>query len=118
MQYANEEDIVQFLVADYHAASSSASTNQFIRELRELGAINVEPQFSPTLELFYRLAHSTTVAELARLPQYQTKEQTLHMLSYPLLMAADIIVSDADAVIVGDDQEPHMHFYREIARRN
>jgi len=33
-------------------------------------------------------------------------------------MAADIIVSDCDSVIVWDDQEPHMHFYREIARRN
>ena len=79
---------------------------------------NVHEQYTNVLELFYRLAHSTSVSELARLPQYQTKEQTLHMLSYPLLMASDIIVSECDAVIVGDDQEPHMHFYREIARRN
>ena len=86
--------------------------------LQSIGCQNVYKQYMRSLELFYKLAHSTSVAELARLPQYQTKEQSLHMLSYPLLMAADIIISDCDAVIVGDDQEPHMHFYREIARRN
>lgn len=40
------------------------------------------------------------VADLARLPQYATKEKTLHMLSYPLLMAADIMIADCEAVIV------------------
>lgn len=92
-------------------------------ELKNLWVKNIRYQCGITLELFYKLSHSTSYTELARLPQYQQslddpKKHTLHMLSYPLLMAADIIVSDCDAVIVGDDQEPHLHFYREIARRN
>ena len=112
---------VDFMVANYHAGwlpTQHYQTTEFMETLHKLWARRIEPQTLPVLGVFYHLAHSTSVSELARLPQYQTKEQTLHMLSYPLLMAADIIVSDADAVIVWDDQEPHLHFYREIARRN
>lgn len=109
---------VIFLIANYHANSTVEESVRMIGVLGSLWAINVQYQDERTLELFYRIAHSTSVSELARLPQYQTKEQTLHMLSYPLLMACDIIMSECDAVIVWDDQEPHMHFYREIARRN
>ena len=115
-----KEHEVTFLIADYHANDISMKSFAEIRRSFDKIRVNnwITQSATNVLPLFYQLAHSTPVAELARLPQYTTKEQTLHMLSYPLLMAADIIVSDADAVIVGDDQEPHMHFYREIARRN
>ena len=113
-----EEHEVIFLIAQYHANVDFDIANRFMNDIISLWARDLEMQWAETLELFYKLTHSTSYTELARLPQYQTKEQTLHMLSYPLLMASDIIVSDCDAVIVGDDQEPHMHFYREIARRN
>ena len=105
-------------MANIHANSDEDTDYDFQIALHKLGFNNTNPQSDDTLRLFYKIAHSTNVAELARLPQYQTKEQTLHMLSYPLLMACDIIISNCDGVIVGDDQEPHMHFYREIARRN
>jgi len=117
LEMQNEWHEVNFMVAQYHANSDDIP-HWFAHELYQLWADNVSYQTTSHLHLFYTLAHSTSVAELARLPQYQTKEQTLHMLSYPLLMASDIIVSDCDGVIVWDDQEPHMHFYREIARRN
>lgn len=116
-----KEHEVTFLVAQYHAWCDPERFEKSIDMMNRLSRMwvkNYMQQSVETLELFYYLAHSTSVSELARLPQYQTKEQTLHMLSYPLLMAADIIIRDCDAVIVGDDQEPHMHFYREIARRN
>lgn len=115
MQKDNE---VEFLIADFHANANYDTITSFWDSLRKLWCKRIKSQDGKTLHLFYQLAHSTSVAELARLPQYQTKEQTLHMLSYPLLMACDIIISNCDGVIVGDDQEPHMHFYREIARRN
>ena len=111
---------VTFLIAQYHAWISDPSVlNDFVISLEKIWVpqISIERQ-NETLELFYHLTHSTMVAELARLPQYKTKEQTLHMLSYPLLMACDIIMSDCDAVIVWDDQTPHMQFYRDIAERN
>lgn len=108
---------VTFLVAQYHANVDHTIAIPFCDTLRRLGAGYVTTQPSSTLELFYKLSHDTMVAELARLPQYATKEKTLHMLSYPLLMACDIIESECDAVIVWEDQEPHMHFYREVARK-
>ena len=112
---------VTFLISQYHAWISDPSVlNDFVISLEKIWVpqISIERQNNETLELFYHLTHSTMVAELARLPQYKTKEQTLHMLSYPLLMACDIIMSDCDAVIVWDDQTPHMQFYRDIAERN
>lgn len=112
---------VTFLIAQYHAWISDPSVlNDFVISLEKIWVpqISIERQTNETLELFYHLTHSTMVAELVRLPQYKTKEQTLHMLSYPLLMACDIIMSDCDAVIVWDDQTPHMQFYRDIAERN
>lgn len=117
----NEWHDVTFLIAQYHAWVSDPSVlNNFVISLEKIWVpqIAIERQTNETLELFYHLTHSTMVAELARLPQYKTKEQSLHMLSYPLLMAADIIMSDCDAVIVWDDQTPHMQFYRDIAERN
>lgn len=113
-----EENEVKFLVANYHANSSRIQTMDMVMALSKLGAKDISRQYDWVLELFYSLAHSTNVAELMRLPQYQIKEKTLHMLSYPLLMACDIIRSWCDAVIVWEDQETHMHFYREVARRN
>lgn len=116
-----KDNTVEFLVAQYHAGCNhecNLASIDMMNRLSRMGVKNYKQQSIETLELFYKLAHYTPVAELARLPQYATKDKTLHMLSYPLLMACDIIISDCDAVIVWDDQEPHMHFYREIARRN
>lgn len=106
------------LVAQYHANSSEIETDKFMISLSKIWFNIIQKQSPEVLELFYELAHSESVAELSRLPQYQTKEKTLHMLSYPLLMACDIILSKATQVLVGEDQAPHMHYYREVARRN
>jgi tryptophanyl-tRNA synthetase len=67
----------------------------------------------------------TPVSWLERCPTY--KEQikqikskdlsTLGFLSYPVLMAADILVVNADIIPVGEDQLPHLEITREIARR-
>lgn len=116
LQMQNEGHKVEIMLASYHA--NNFDTDTIEKSLRALGFLFVWSQNPYVLDLFYKLAHSERVAELERLPQYHTKERTLHMLSYPLLMACDIILSDCDGVIVWDDQEPHMHYYREVARRH
>ncbi len=60
---------------------------------------------------------------MQHLPTYKEKvrqypqNNTMALLNYPVLMAADILVYKADLVPVGVDQEPHLEVAREIARK-
>ena len=77
----------------------------------------------PELVLYFNMIMS--LGELERCPTY--KEQlreldarvvnTYGFLGYPVLMAADILIVDAELVPVGEDQLPHLEITREIARR-
>lgn len=64
-----------------------------------------------------------SVARLEHLPTFKEKVKlhpenvTLALLNYPVLMAADILVYEAELVPVGIDQEPHIEMTREIARK-
>jgi tryptophanyl-tRNA synthetase len=67
----------------------------------------------------------TTIAplgELERMTQFKDKSQRVEsiptgLLTYPVLMAADILVYRAEAVPVGEDQLQHLELARELARR-
>jgi tryptophanyl-tRNA synthetase len=79
----------------------------------------------PTVAIAGILDRHTTVAELSRIPTLKEKLRadagpetaTLSLFRYPVLMAADIIVQDANVVPVGKDQEPHIEFTRDVVRR-
>ena len=63
-----------------------------------------------------------TVSELNSMIQYKEKKKnaetgSLALLSYPVLMAADIFLYDADLVIVGQDQRQHCELTTDIARK-
>jgi tryptophanyl-tRNA synthetase len=64
-----------------------------------------------------------SIARLQHLPTFKEKvklhpdDVTLSLLSYPVLMAADILIYQAELVPVGIDQEPHIEMAREIARK-
>src|SRR5690606_23507318 len=70
-----------------------------------------------------RSSSVVSIAQLQHLPTFKEKvklhpeDVNLALLSYPVLMAADILVYKADLVPVGIDQEPHLEMAREIARR-
>ena len=62
-------------------------------------------------ELHYLLECATGYGEAARMIQFKEKSAGRHrcgcrLLTYPVLMAADILLHDADEVPVGDDQTP------------
>ena len=64
----------------------------------------------------------TTVGQLERMTQYKDKfakseVQDAGLLTYPTLMAADILLYDADEVPVGEDQKQHLELTRDIAER-
>ncbi|CAI2187965.1 18111_t:CDS:1, partial [Funneliformis geosporum] len=60
--------------------------------------------------------------ELNNMIQYKEKKReqetgNLALLSYPVLMAADIFLYDADLVIVGQDQKQHLELTSDIAQK-
>lgn len=64
----------------------------------------------------------TPYGDLRRMPQYREKSAREHgfgvgLLTYPVLQAADILLYQADAVPVGEDQRQHLELARDLAQR-
>jgi tryptophanyl-tRNA synthetase len=73
-------------------------------------------------ELSWLLECTATVGELRRMTQFKEKSRGLEsvragLMTYPVLMAADILLYDTDRVPVGDDQRQHLELTRDIAIR-
>ena len=75
-------------------------------------------------ELAVILENYVTIGELSRMTQYKDKSakrgpegQVAGLFTYPALMAADILLYDADEVPVGEDQKQHVELTRDIAER-
>lgn len=74
-------------------------------------------------ELAWYLAAVTPMGDLNRMTQFKEKSDehrenvNAGLFTYPILMAADILVYHATVVPVGDDQVQHLELTREIARR-
>jgi tryptophanyl-tRNA synthetase len=72
--------------------------------------------------LTWLLECTATMGELRRMTQFKDKgkgQETVRvgLFTYPVLMAADILLYDATAVPVGDDQRQHLELTREVAVR-
>jgi tryptophanyl-tRNA synthetase len=72
-------------------------------------------------ELHYLLECATGYGEAARMIQFRERVDRrsvrLSLLTYPVLMAADILLHDADEVPVGEDQTQHLELARDVANR-
>ena len=74
-------------------------------------------------QLGFLLTCQTYMGELSRMTQFKEKSQkneegiTAGLFTYPSLMAADILLYDADYVPVGDDQKQHVELARDLAQR-
>ena len=74
-------------------------------------------------ELGYIMACNTYLGELNRMTQFKDKmakgekNMTAGLYSYPCLMAADILLYDANYVPVGEDQKQHVELTRDLAQR-
>ncbi len=76
----------------------------------------------PLTELTWMFNCITTTAYLERAHAYKDAEQkqkepTMGLFDYPMLMAADILMQDADVVPVGADQKQHVEFARDTAQK-
>ncbi len=127
-------------IADLHAITSEFKTelNQAsLKILKFYLAAGLDPKKtlifkqSDVLEhtfLSYLLMCNTTIGELNRMTQFKDKSSKIKnangtefiptgLLIYPTLMAADILLYDADVVVVGSDQKQHLELTRNIATR-
>jgi tryptophanyl-tRNA synthetase len=72
-------------------------------------------------ELAYLIECTTYVGELGRMIQFKEKggrpKTRASLFTYPCLMAADILLYDADRVPVGGDQDQHVELARDVAIR-
>lgn len=86
--------------------------------------IYMQSQVPAHAELTWVLNNYVTMGELGRMTQFKDKShklgpegQLVGLFDYPVLMAADILLYDADEVPVGEDQKQHIELTRDIASR-
>src|SRR3954451_21210163 len=73
-------------------------------------------------EAAWLLAAVTSMGELSRMTQFKDKSDRQEFISaglftYPILMAGDILLYQADKVPIGDDQRQHLELARNVAQR-
>jgi tryptophanyl-tRNA synthetase len=85
--------------------------------------IFIQSQVPAHAELAWVMACYTMFGELSRMTQFKDKSKknadniNAGLFTYPSLMAADILIYQADLVPVGDDQKQHVELTRDIANR-
>ena len=123
-----------YCVVDLHAMTAPFDPEAFRRDRLGLAkmilAVGVDPGRSllyyqsdlpQHAELTWILSVMTGMGQLERMTQYKEKAdkagQNLGLFSYPVLMAADILIHRAHAVPVGEDQTQHLELTRDLAQR-
>ena len=125
-----------FAVADLHTITVRQQTAEFRKHILDtfalLLAIDLDPQknilflqsnVSAHAQLAWVLNCYTQFGELNRMTQFKEKSQkhadnvNAGLFTYPVLMAADILLYQADLVPVGADQKQHLEITRDIAMR-
>ncbi|WP_156754821.1 tryptophan--tRNA ligase [Actinokineospora pegani] len=123
-----------YFVSDLHAMTVAynpvrlrARTNEMLAVLLATGiapeAVFVQSALVRELgALTWVLECTCSFGEASRMTQFKQKADgqsvvRLGLLTYPVLMAADILLQGADEVPVGDDQAQHVELARDLARR-
>lgn len=88
----------------------------------EQNVIFVQSHIPEHAQLAWILNCSTYMGELSRMTQFKDKSKKqenvgVGLFDYPVLMAADILLYDADYVPVGEDQRQHLEITRDLAKR-
>ncbi len=125
-----------FCVVDLHAITTTQDPKELRNNIRETVATflasGIDPkknilfnqsQVSAHSEAAWILGCSARMGWLNRMTQFKEKagkdkeKASIGLYSYPILMAADILLYDATHVPVGDDQKQHLELCRDIAQK-
>jgi tryptophanyl-tRNA synthetase len=125
-----------FCIVDLHAITVKQEPKDLRNRTLELLAIYIACGLDPEKNTLFIQSHVpahseaawllncyTYMGELSRMTQFKDKSQrygesiSTGLYSYPVLMAADILLYDTDLVPVGSDQKQHLELSRDIAER-
>jgi len=127
-------DIFMF-IANFHAMTTVRDGKQLREATREVALDYLACGLDPVKSIIYRQSDVPEVQELAwylscltpmglleRCHSYKDKmahgfEATHGLFAYPVLMAADILIMNADLVPVGKDQKQHLEVTRDLAQK-
>jgi len=135
--WVHDQDVADsyFCIVDLHALTLSIDPEVLRRQTLDAACVLLASGLDParcTLfvqshvpahqQLTWLLECTATMGELRRMTQFKDKgggqeSVRVGLFTYPVLMAADILLYDADQVPVGDDQRQHLELTREIAGR-
>ena len=125
-----------FCVVDLHAITVKQDPNELRNNIRETVATFIASGIDPKKSIIFNqskvsahseaawiLGCSARMGWLNRMTQFKEKagkdkeKASIGLYSYPVLMAADILLYDATHVPVGDDQKQHLELCRDIAQK-
>lgn len=122
-----------YFIADYHALTTTQDANRLRENVRDVALDYLALGLDPKKATFYRQSDVPEVTELAwilstvtgmglleRAHSYKDKVQqgitpSVGLFTYPILMAADILIVRSDVVPVGKDQVQHLEMTRDMA---
>jgi tryptophanyl-tRNA synthetase len=126
-----------FFIANLHAITVRQEPEILIKRSVDIAAwllaVGVDPDRSTIFiqsmipahsEIMWILNNYVTMGELGKMTQFKDKSvkagregQFVGLFAYPVLMAGDVLLYDADEIPVGDDQVQHVELSRNIAQR-
>jgi tryptophanyl-tRNA synthetase len=131
-----EQDTCFFFIADYHSLTTHPTPTDLHGNVKsvlveflasgldpEKATLYVQSDLPETAELYLLLNMNAYMGELERCTSFKEKIRqqpgniNAGLLTYPTLMAADIIIHKAHKVPVGKDQEQHLEMTRTFANR-
>jgi len=141
LELANEYD-ARYFIADYHALNTMKNPKELNTTIREVAAGWLASGLDPDKVIFYRQSSIPEVFELTTMLMAFTSKGLMNrahaykdavdknnkkgddtdaginmgLFTYPVLMAADIILFDSDIVPVGKDQLQHIEMAQDIAQ--
>jgi len=134
VELQNDNDCV-YCIVDMHSITVPQNPKELRKHTLDVAALYLAVGLDPKKaiifvqsdvpghsELAWVLMCSSYTGELSRMTQFKDKNKGKEsapagLLTYPILMAADILLYDTDIVPVGNDQKQHIELCRDIAIR-
>ncbi len=134
VKLSNENSKNYFCIVDLHSLTGLPNKNDLKKSINDTLKVLVASEINTKTSVIYTqsnlqehaylswiLSNFCQVGELQRMTQFKEKASSFGthsgLLTYPILMASDILIHKANEVPVGDDQTQHLELTRNIAER-